>query len=104
TKLALEDSIALAKCFENGSDVPDALSQFERVRKPIIEEYQQAAHSSLTWFETAQLDMDLDPLPLAYKLMTRSKRIDYEGLKRRDPNFIAAYDAWRASTDSKVEF
>jgi anthraniloyl-CoA monooxygenase len=104
TKLALEDSIALAKCFEDGSDVPDALSEFERVRKPIIEEYQQAAHSSLTWFETAQLDMDLDPLPLAYKLMTRSKRIDYEGLKRRDPNFIAAYDAWRASTDSKVEF
>jgi anthraniloyl-CoA monooxygenase len=103
TKLALEDSIALAKCFEDGSDVPDALSEFERVRKPIIEEYQQAAHSSLTWFETAQLDMDLDPLPLAYKLMTRSKRIDYEGLKRRDPNFIAAYDAWRASTDSKVE-
>ena len=101
TKLALEDSIALAKCFEDGSDVPDALSDFERVRKPIIEEYQQAAHSSLTWFETAQLDMDLDPLPLAYKLMTRSKRIDYEGLKGRDPNFIAAYDAWRASTDSK---
>jgi anthraniloyl-CoA monooxygenase len=103
TKLALEDSIALAGCFEDSSDVATALSEFERVRKPIIEEYQEAAHSSLRWFETAQLDMDLDPVPLAYKLMTRSKRIDYERLKRRDPNFIAAYDAWRASTDKKGE-
>jgi anthraniloyl-CoA monooxygenase len=103
TKLALEDSIALARCFEDSPDVPAALSEFERVRKPIIEEYQEAAYSSLTWFETAQLDMDLDPVPLAYKLMTRSKRIDYERLKRRDPNFIAAYDEWRGSRDSNVE-
>jgi anthraniloyl-CoA monooxygenase len=103
TKLALEDSIALAKCFEVGSDVSNALSEFERVRKPIIEEYQEAAYASLTWFETAQADMDLDPLALAYKLMTRSKRIDYERLKRRDPKFIAAYDAWRRSTEEKVE-
>jgi len=25
--------------------------------------------------------------------MTRSKRIDYENLKKRDPKFIAAYEA-----------
>jgi anthraniloyl-CoA monooxygenase len=97
TKLAVEDSISLAMCFEASSDVPTALSEFERQRKPIIEEYQEAAHSSLEWFETARADMHLDPVPLAYKLMTRSKRIDYERLKRRDPEFIAAYDAWRAS-------
>lgn len=92
TKLALEDSIALARCFENGSDVSPALAEFEKARRPIIEEYQQAAYSSLTWFETAQLDMALDPVALAYKLMTRSKRIDYERLKKRDPSFIAAYE------------
>jgi hypothetical protein len=27
--------------------------------------------------------------------MTRSKKIDYENLKRRDPEFIAAYEAAR---------
>ncbi|HEX8176285.1 MAG TPA: FAD-dependent monooxygenase [Pyrinomonadaceae bacterium] len=92
TKLALEDAIALSKCFNETSDVREALSEFERVRKPVIEEYQEAAHESLIWFENVKDYMSLSPLPFAYRLMTRSKRIDYENLKSRDPQFIAAYD------------
>jgi anthraniloyl-CoA monooxygenase len=94
TKLALEDSIALAKCFEAGQSVPATLAEFQRLRKPIIDAYQEAAYSSLQLFENARDEMHLDPIPLAYKLMTRSKKIDYEKLKRRDPEFIAAYDDW----------
>jgi hypothetical protein len=30
--------------------------------------------------------------------MTRSKKIDYENLKKRDPAFIAAYDRARSET------
>lgn len=93
TKLALEDAIALHKCFQAEQDVLLALAEFERVRKPVIEEYQEAAHESLVWFEHAGDHMHLSPLPFAYKLMTRSKRIDYDNLKRRDPEFIAAYEA-----------
>jgi anthraniloyl-CoA monooxygenase len=93
TKLALEDSIALYRCFAAGGSVADALAEFERVRKPVIEEYQQAAYESLVWFERARDYMHLAPLPFAYSLMTRSKRIDHENLRRRDPAFIAAYDA-----------
>ncbi|MGA9998004.1 MAG: FAD-dependent monooxygenase [Pyrinomonadaceae bacterium] len=93
TKLALEDSIALAKCFVEAATVEDALREFERVRKPVIEEYQEAAYESLLWFENVKDYMSLSPLPFAYKLMTRSKKIDYENLKRRDPQFIAAYEA-----------
>jgi anthraniloyl-CoA monooxygenase len=37
--------------------------------------------------------MHLAPLPFAYSLMTRSKKINYENLKRRDPAFIEAYEA-----------
>jgi anthraniloyl-CoA monooxygenase len=92
TKLALEDSIALHKCFQSSKDVKEALREFERLRKPIIEEYQEAAHESLIWFENAGNYMHLAPLPFAYSLMTRSKKIDYENLKRRDPQFIAAYE------------
>jgi anthraniloyl-CoA monooxygenase len=92
TKLALEDSIALYKCFQSNALVLEALREFERVRKPIIEEYQEAARESLVWFENARNYMHLDPLPFAYSLMTRSKKIDYENLKRRDPQFIAAYE------------
>ena len=92
TKLALEDAIALSKCFMDGGGVALALKDFERVRKPVIEEYQEAAYESLVWFENVKDYMSLSPLPFAYRLMTRSKRIDYENLKKRDPQFIAAYD------------
>lgn len=92
TKLALEDAIALYKCFQSAADVEEALREFERVRKPVIEEYQEAAYESLIWFENARSYMHLAPLPFAYSLMTRSKKIDYENLKKRDPGFIAAYE------------
>ena len=93
TKLALEDAITLHKCFAPAADVETALREFERVRKPVIEEYQEAAHESLRWFENVGDYMHLSPFPFAYKLMTRSKKIDYENLKKRDPQFIAAYEA-----------
>jgi anthraniloyl-CoA monooxygenase len=93
TKLALEDAIALYKCINSAADVPAALNEFERVRKPVIEEYQEAAYESLVWFENVRDYMSLSPLPFAYKLMTRSKKIDYDNLKKRDPHFIAAYEA-----------
>jgi anthraniloyl-CoA monooxygenase len=98
TKLALEDAIILADCFQHGGDTGESLSEFEKIRKPVIDEYQDAAQSSLVWFETARYDMQLEPIPFAYKLMTRSKRIDYERLKKRDPAFIAEYDKWRETT------
>jgi anthraniloyl-CoA monooxygenase len=95
TKLALEDAIALARCFTEGRDVEAALAEFQRARKPVIDAYQEAALASLLMFENAEEDLSLDPLPFAFKLMTRSKKIDYDKLRRRDPQFIAAYDAWR---------
>ncbi|MFY9572934.1 MAG: FAD-dependent monooxygenase, partial [Blastocatellia bacterium] len=97
TKLALEDSIALAECFKAANDVETTLANFQSARKPIVDEYQEAAYSSLLLFENAEEEMHIDPIPLAYKLMTRSKKIDYEKLKQRDPKFIAAYDEWRKS-------
>ena len=95
TKLALEDAIALSRCFGETDNVEDALRMFEEVRKPIIEEYQEAASESLQWFENARRYTHLEPIELAFSLMTRSKKIDYDNLRRRDPDFIAAYDSWR---------
>ena len=102
TKLALEDSIALARCFKSQPGVEAALAEFQNVRKPVVDQYQEAAYSSLLLFENAQKELQLDPIPFAYKLMTRSKKIDYENLKQRDPEFIATYDAWRAETEGKA--
>ena len=101
TKLAVEDSIALAKCFKAGNDLEQTLEEFQKVRKPVVDEYQDAAYASLLLFENAQKDLQLDPIPFAYKLMTRSKKIDYDNLKQRDPEFIAAYDKWKAEAEGR---
>lgn len=93
TKLALEDSIALYRSIEETSTIPQALERFEEVRKPVIEEYQAAAYESLLWFENMKDYVHLEPIQLAYKLMTRSKRITHENLRRRDPSFVEAYEA-----------
>ena len=93
TKLALEDAIALARAFAETASVPEALDAFERARRPIVEDLQDAAEESMEWFEHARDYVHLDPMRFAYSLMTRSKRIDYENLKRRDPAFISAYEA-----------
>jgi anthraniloyl-CoA monooxygenase len=95
TKLALEDSIALAECFAERPDVTKALQEFERTRRPVVEALQDAAFSSLLALENIAEDWSLDPLPFAYKLMTRSGRVTHEKLKKRDPEFAGAYEAWR---------
>lgn len=97
TKLAMEDAIALKECFDETSDVAAALQRFEEARKPVIEEYQAAAYESMVWFENARDHMHLSPIELAYVLMTRSGRVDRESLRRRDPEFVANYEA--GSTD-----
>jgi anthraniloyl-CoA monooxygenase len=89
TKLAIEDSIALARCLNLETDVRDGLQRFQAERKPVIEEYQAAAKESMTWFENARDYMHLRPLQLAYSLMTRSGRVDLEELRKRDAAFAA---------------
>ncbi len=93
TKLAIEDAIALAGCFRQSANVNAALENFAANRRPIIEDYQAAAHESMVWFENAGRYMNLSALQLAYTLMTRSGRVTYEDLKRRAPDFIRQYEA-----------
>ena len=91
TKLAMEDAIALAESFQQSANVAEALSNFATTRRPVIQDYQAAAFESMVWFENAREYMHLTPMELAYTLMTRSGRVSYEDLKRRDPNFAADY-------------
>jgi anthraniloyl-CoA monooxygenase len=88
TKLAMEDAVGLQNCLSRIADVPKALAEFESTRKPVIEDYQAAAYESMVWFENAPQRMDLSPTELAFSLMTRSGRVNYEDLEKRDPEFI----------------
>ncbi|MDX6577181.1 MAG: anthraniloyl-CoA monooxygenase, partial [Blastocatellia bacterium] len=92
TKLAMEDAIALKESFDKESEVGAALRRFEEMRKPVIEEYQAAAFESMVWFENVRAYMHLTPIELAYALMTRSGKVDRESLRRRDPEFVSAYE------------
>ena len=108
TKLAMEDAIALKQSFDRSPDVGAALQDFERTRRPVIEDYQAAAYESMLWFETAQRYMHLSPIELAYSLMKRSGRVDDDELRKRDPKFVKAYEdrnranSFRADTSVKT--
>jgi len=93
TKLAMEDAIALAESFQKTESVREALTDFANTRRPVIEEYQSAAFESMIWFENARQFMSLSPMELAFSVMMRSGRVSYEELKKRDVNFIHAYEA-----------
>ncbi|KAF0244904.1 MAG: hypothetical protein FD180_2125 [Planctomycetota bacterium] len=95
TRLAFEDSIALFEALEQTGNVPAALAEFERARRPKVEDLQAAAQESMVWFETAKKDMHLAPEELAYVLMTRSGKIDHENLRKRDPEFVALFENWQ---------
>ena len=91
TKLAMEDAIELAGCFQRSADVTEALTEFTRLRRPVIEDYQAAAFESMVWFENASKYTNLSPLELALSVMTRSGRVTFEDLQKRDPLFASQY-------------
>ena len=99
TKLAMEDAIGLKQCFDETADAGQALRRFEKVRKPVIEDYQAAAYESMLWFENARRYIHLSPIELAYSLMKRSGRVDDEELRKRDSKFVARYEKQSPSTD-----
>ena len=97
TRLALDDAIALARAFEvAGDDVPAALAEFERQRRPVVEKLVAAANRSSYWYERLSEKMALDPWRLAYDYMTRSGRMTDERLRQEAPQFMRGYEQRRA--------
>jgi anthraniloyl-CoA monooxygenase len=96
TKLAMEDAIALKNCIDRAANAGAGLQEFERTRRPIIEDYQAAAYESMVWFENARDYMHRSPIELAYSLMKRSGRVDDDELRKRDPEFVREYFAMKS--------
>ncbi|HEX6148222.1 bifunctional salicylyl-CoA 5-hydroxylase/oxidoreductase [Nocardioides sp.] len=89
TKLAMEDALALAACLHEQPSVAAALTAYQTERKPVVESTQRAAQASLEWFENIGMYVDQDPAQLVFNLITRSRRITFENLAERDPDFAA---------------
>ncbi|HEX7664838.1 MAG TPA: bifunctional salicylyl-CoA 5-hydroxylase/oxidoreductase, partial [Polyangiaceae bacterium] len=88
TKLAMEDAILLADTIDREKDVGKALDAYEADRKPLVQRTQRVAEGSQRWFESVKRYRDQSPLELAFNVLTRSKRITYDELKKRDPKLV----------------
>ncbi|MGI8666782.1 MAG: FAD-dependent monooxygenase, partial [Jatrophihabitans sp.] len=100
TKLAMEDALALAACLHEQDDLPAALDAYQAERQPVVLSTQRAAQASLEWFENIGQYTDQHPLQFAFNIMTRSRRVTYDNLKVRDPEFVARVDAWFAEHEA----
>jgi anthraniloyl-CoA monooxygenase len=100
TKLAMEDALALVACLHENSDVGSALSAYEQERRPVVLSTQRAAQASLEWFENLGQYMEQDPVQFAFNVMTRSRRVTYDNLRLRDPEFVAEVDRWFAAREA----
>lgn len=97
TKLALEDSIELARCIARSpTDLTQALRDYEAVRSVEVLKIQNAARNSTEWFENVKRYVNLPPEQFAYSVLTRSQRISHENLRLRDKGYVESYEDWIA--------
>jgi anthraniloyl-CoA monooxygenase len=97
TKLALEDSIELARSIaKHPADLSAALQHYEDVRAIEVLRIQNAARNSTEWFEHVDRYVNLPPEQFAYSLLTRSQRISHENLRLRDKGYVEGYEDWIA--------
>ena len=75
-----------------------ALATYEEERKAVVLSTQRAAQASLEWFENLAQYVHQEPTQFAFNIMTRSRRVTYDNLRVRDPEFVARCEAWFADT------
>lgn len=92
TKLAMECAIALADAVTEEPSVEAAFRRYEEERRTPVEITQHSADVSLDWFEHVERYYDMQPMQFAFGVMSRSKRLTYDNLRIRDPEFVRAAD------------
>jgi len=101
TKLAMEDAILLADAIDRNPAVIKALDAYESERRPLVARTQRVAQGSQRWFETVRRYRSTSPLDFAFNILSRSKRITYDELKKRDPDLVAQVTASFAKSASE---
>jgi anthraniloyl-CoA monooxygenase len=95
TKLAMEDSIALAAALARRRwELEAAFVDYELEREPYVERTQDAASESAAYFGRIASYSHLEPIQFAFNLITRAGRITHSTLTVRDPQFTRTLDAW----------
>lgn len=99
TKLAMEDALALAASLHEHDGLEPALASYETERRPVVLSTQRAAQASLEWFENLAQYSEQAPEQFAANILTRSRRITYDNLRLRDPEFVGRLDEWFAAAE-----
>lgn len=94
TKLAMEDSIVLARELASGGTVSEAFERYEQARRTEALRLQNAARNSMEWFENVRRYIHLPPEQFAYSLLTRSQRVGHENLRLRDRRYLEGVERW----------
>lgn len=99
TKLAMEDAIALTECFrECDEDTGRALQRYQETRKIEADKLQRTAVVSLRWFENIDRYAKAQTAEqFTFNMLCRAKRITYENMQLRDPQYIRNVDHWFAA-------
>ncbi len=97
TKLAMEDSIVLARELASGGSVSAAFERYEQARRTEALRLQNAARNSMEWFENVRRYIHLPPEQFAYSLLTRSQRVGHENLRLRDRSYLEGVERWFAA-------
>lgn len=99
TKIAMEDAICLVERLTpagSADEVQQALAGYYEDRWLDVAKLQRAARVSRTWFEEIGRYKQFAPEQMVMSLLTRSKRVTYQNLRLRDPEYIGSYDRWFA--------
>jgi anthraniloyl-CoA monooxygenase len=98
TKLALEDAIELARCFEReGKHGTEAVLQaYQNLRAVEVLKIQSAARNSMEWFENVERYTAMEAEQFAYSMLTRSQRLSHENLRVRDAAYVGQFERWIA--------
>lgn len=104
TKLAMEDAIALDHALASAATIGEALTDYERARRPAVEHLQQIAVRSEQWWESFPRRMDLPVEQLMVAYMTRAGKVGLERFLESAPEVawkgIASYG--QAAAESEV--
>lgn len=96
TRKAFEDAIVLARALvAHPEDVRAAFRRFRAERQPALDHLLEIAERSAAWYERMREHMRLEPIPFVYSFLTRAGHIDLEKMREREPEFAAAYEAYR---------
>ena len=104
TKLAMEDAIALVEAFERARHRRRAAARSRPTRRRAASTCSRSSaprRRASSGSRTRRATCASTPLQFTFNLMTRSKRITYDNLRKRDPELVDARDGRvRGSADA----